>query len=65
MNSKFKNIVLNEDGLDLKQYLEEIEISIIKKALSKANGIKNKAAALLCLNRTTLVEKIKKLDIKA
>ena len=39
--------------------------SIIKKALSKVNGIKNKAAALLCLNRTTLVEKIKKLDIKA
>ena len=64
-HTKPGDIVLPEGGLNLKQYLEEIEISIIKKALSKANGIKNKAAALPCLNRTTLVEKIKKLDIKA
>ena len=51
-------------GLSLKNYLEEIEISIIRKALGKVNGIKNKAAADLCLNRTTLVEKIKKYNIK-
>jgi transcriptional regulator with PAS, ATPase and Fis domain len=64
-HTKPSDIVLPEGGLDLKQYLEEIEISILKKALSKTNGIKNKAAALLRLNRTTLVEKIKKHAIKA
>jgi len=57
-------ILLSEDGIDLKQYLEEIEKSIIKKALSRTGNVKNQAAALLGLNRTTLVEKIKKLEIE-
>ena len=54
---------MKDEMKTIREYFKSV--SIIKKALSKANGIKNKAAALLCLNRTTLVEKIKKLDIKA
>ena len=38
---------------------------MIIKALKQTNGIKSKAAHLLKMNRTTLVEKIKKMDLNA
>ena len=37
---------------------------LITEALEKTNWVKNKAAGLLELNRTTLVEKIKKMNLK-
>ena len=39
------------------------EKELIIEALEKTNWVKNKAANLLNLNRTTLVEKCKKLNI--
>jgi sigma-54 specific flagellar transcriptional regulator A len=51
-------------GLDLKQYLTTLEKSIIEKALENSGWIVAKAAKALSLQRTTLVEKIKKLDIQ-
>jgi DNA-binding NtrC family response regulator len=40
--------------------LDEFERQLIVKALDLTNGVKSRAAQLLGLNRTTLVEKLKK-----
>lgn len=49
-----------DGGLSFKEAISDFENALIIKALEKANGNRNKAAVLLNLNRTTLVEKIKK-----
>lgn len=49
---------------NLKEYMTTLEKSIIEKALSESNGIVAKAAKSLSLRRTTLVEKIRKLEIQ-
>ena len=54
---------INENGIDLKKYLQDIEINLIQKALQKTNGIVAKAADLLQMRRTTLVEKMRKLGL--
>ncbi len=54
---------LPESGINLKETVEEYEMSLILQALDKCNWVKNKAAKLLGLNRTTLVEKLKKKGI--
>ncbi|NLI82334.1 MAG: sigma-54-dependent Fis family transcriptional regulator [Deltaproteobacteria bacterium] len=53
-------VEIGESGINLKDYLEELENRLILDALKKAGGVKNKAAKLLGLNRTTLIEKMKK-----
>ena len=58
------DIILPEDGIDLKKSAEDFERQLILQALEKTNWVKNRAASLLGLNRTTLVEKIKKMKIK-
>jgi len=50
----------NLDGLDFNTAVDQFENSLIMQALEKTGWNRNKAAALLKLNRTTLVEKIKK-----
>ena len=50
-------------GIDLKQFLTNLERSLIQQALEKNQYIVAKAAKTLSLQRTTLVEKIKKLNI--
>ena len=52
-----------DTGINLKEVVEEYEMSLILQALEKCNWVKNKAATLLSLNRTTLVEKLKKRGI--
>ncbi|OGQ04116.1 MAG: Fis family transcriptional regulator [Deltaproteobacteria bacterium RIFCSPLOWO2_12_FULL_44_12] len=49
-----------DTGLSLRHALSAFENELILKALQKTGWNKNKAATLLKLNRTTLVEKIKK-----
>ena len=51
------------DDIDLRVYLRDVEIVLIESALSKANGTVSKASDLLKINRTTLIEKMKKLQI--
>jgi len=51
---------LSDDGLDLQQTLRKIEAHYIQQALEHTSGNKNQAALLLGLNRTTLVEKLKR-----
>jgi len=57
-------IGLPEGGINLRNAVEEFERGLITEALEKTNWVKNKAAGLLELNRTTLVEKIKKMGLK-
>ena len=57
-------IGLPEGGINLKSAVEDFERGLITEALEKTNWVKNKAAGLLELNRTTLVEKIKKMGLK-
>ena len=52
-----------EEGINLKKTVEEFEKELLLEALEKTGWVKNKAANLLGLNRTTLVEKLKKLKI--
>jgi transcriptional regulator with PAS, ATPase and Fis domain len=50
-------------GIDLVATISKIEQSLISQALESAGGVKAKAAALLGINRTTLVEKLKRLKM--
>jgi DNA-binding NtrC family response regulator len=50
-------------GLPLQKILSDLERQLIIKALQQTNWVKNQAAQLLQLNRTTLIEKIKKQKI--
>ncbi|UQZ91242.1 hypothetical protein C4J81_12235 [Deltaproteobacteria bacterium Smac51] len=49
-----------EEGLDFNALISAYEDKLICGALEAAGGVKNKAANLLGLNRTTLVEKMRK-----
>jgi sigma-54 specific flagellar transcriptional regulator A len=47
-------------GMNLKEFLEAAEDRLIQEALDASAGIKNRAAELLGIKRTTLIEKLKK-----
>ena len=51
-------------GLDLKQHLEGIERSLIEQALDQTANVVARAADLLQIRRTTLVEKMRKYGIQ-
>jgi transcriptional regulator with GAF, ATPase, and Fis domain len=51
---------LADSSLDLRSALEALERQLIDRALQRAGGNRTEAAALLGLNRTTLVEKLRK-----
>ncbi len=57
--------MLPAEGIDLKQYLIDLECKYIEEALRCVDGVVSRAAKLLGLQRTTLVEKMKKLNIQA
>jgi DNA-binding NtrC family response regulator len=50
-----------DSGLDLPAYLANIERDLIQRSLERTGGNRNKAAELLRIKRTTLVEKLKRL----
>ena len=50
-----------DEGLDLPAYLLSIERDLIRRSLQRTGGNRNKAAELLRIKRTTLVEKLKRL----
>ena len=56
-------VTLPEDGLDLREHLMTIERQLIEQALQRSRGTVAKAARLLNLRRTTLVEKMRKLGM--
>lgn len=52
-------------GVDLKEILAGVEVRLIRQALQQAGGIVAEAARLLQMQRTTLVEKLKKYRLEA
>lgn len=53
-----------ERGIDLVKTISEIERKMIAEALLLSNGVKARAAVMLNLNRTTLVEKMRRLGME-
>lgn len=53
-----------DDSMDFYTAVENFQKCLILNALNKTGWVKAKAAEMLKLNRTTLVEKIKKLEIE-
>jgi len=53
-----------EGGISLDEAVSEFERKLILQALGQTGWIKNKAAQLLNLNRTTLIEKIKRQNLQ-
>lgn len=51
-------------GLGLKEFLDILEDRLIDEALTKSDGVKNQAAEMLGIKRTTLIEKLKKSTIR-
>ena len=51
-----------DDGLDFARYIETVELSLIRRSLERTQGNKRQAAKLLHLKRTTLIEKLKRLE---
>ena len=56
------DLSLPEDGIDFDGYVSKIEHQLIRRALEKTGGNKGQASKLLNLKRTTLVEKLKRLE---
>jgi transcriptional regulator with PAS, ATPase and Fis domain len=56
---------LPENGIDLRGAVESFENNLIRQALERTRWNKNQAARLLGLNRTTLVEMLKRKRIDA
>jgi sigma-54 specific flagellar transcriptional regulator A len=52
------------DGISFNTAVSEFEKALIVSALEKTNWVKNKAAKLLRIKRTTLVEKIKRYNLE-
>ena len=54
-----------EDGLDMPAYLSSIERDLIHRSLERTGGNRNRAAELLRIKRTTLVEKLKRMEARS
>ena len=56
------DVFLPEGGLDLDAFVTGLERELIARSLERTGGNKGQAAKLLHIKRTTLVEKLKRLD---
>jgi sigma-54 specific flagellar transcriptional regulator A len=69
---EFESIIMRAQGFDdfrqqgqsLKGILSDVEQDIIQRALSETDGNVSRCAKLLRMQRTTLIERIKKYDLK-
>jgi two-component system, NtrC family, response regulator PilR len=55
-------VTLPEEGLDLDSFMAGVERELIQRSLERTGGNKGRAARLLNLKRTTLVEKLKRIE---
>ena len=62
-DSPLGTVFLPEEGIDLKSHLADIERNLMTQALEQTDWVVARAAKLLNLQRTTLVEKMRKFDI--
>jgi DNA-binding NtrC family response regulator len=56
------SLTLPDDGIDLDAFVANVERELIHRSLERTGGNRGAAAKLLNLKRTTLVEKLKRLD---
>lgn len=56
------DVALPEEGIDLRSHLSSIESALIRSAMERSGGTVAQAARLLQLRRTTLIEKLRKLE---
>lgn len=61
--TSFTDFELPENGVCFKDLVTAFEDHLLAQALNRTNGNKNKASELLKMNRTTLVEKLKKRQV--
>lgn len=54
---------MDDSEMNLKDFLEKIEENLIMEAMDVADGVKNQAAEILGIKRTTLIEKLKKKNL--
>ncbi len=54
-----------ERNMGLKEFIDRIEENLLLEALERAEGVKNQAAEILGIKRTTLIEKLKKKNLNA
>ena len=54
---------LPSEGLNLKEYISDLEVSLITQALDQQDWVVARAADTLGMRRTTLVEKMRKYDL--
>jgi len=58
-----RHVSLPVCGLNFNEMVNQFEKDLLIQALQKSNGVKNRAAKMLNLNRTTLVEKLKRFNL--
>jgi transcriptional regulator with PAS, ATPase and Fis domain len=58
------SLVLPEGGMDFAEYVVSVERELIRQSLERTGGNKGRAAQLLNLKRTTLVEKLKRMQVQ-
>ena len=58
-----QSLLLPLHGLDLKEYLSNLEKDLIRQALQDSRGVVSRAAGRLHIRRTTLVEKMRKYNM--
>ena len=59
---KADDLVIPDDGVDLDGMVSSFEHTLIRRALERTHGNKRHAADLLHIKRTTLIEKLKRLE---
>jgi DNA-binding NtrC family response regulator len=60
---QYRNLVENQEKDTLSKRIEDTARDIILEALSQTNGVKQDAARLLCIDRKTLYNRMKKLNL--
>lgn len=55
-------VVIPDTGIDMERLVSDFEHTLIKRAIERASGNKRLAADLLHVKRTTLIEKLKRLE---
>ncbi|MGX9417229.1 sigma-54 dependent transcriptional regulator [Vibrio sp. RC27] len=64
VNANNGNQELPPEGVNLKELLAELEVNLINQALDAQDGVVARAADMLGMRRTTLVEKMKKYNMQ-
>jgi two-component system response regulator AtoC len=61
-DAAFPPLAFPEEGIDFERFIADVEREMIRRSLERTRGNKGAAARLLNLKRTTLVEKLKRLE---